>query len=363
MQLTRSGFSSRIQFRKAQLKAKRNADLSKQKEREILFANLRSGSSTPTKSRPPHRQQTQQLTADEVVANASSDVTAALRRTHQLMQTELSRSRFAQETLEQSTAALASLGEKYSDLGTLLANSKSLVGTLLSSQKSDTWYLETAFYILGTTLTWLVFRRWLYGPLWWCIWLPLKLIYTVVFWVFGIVGLLGGTNTRAVAPRENPSIRSGTFSTSISFTQRPTTSSELSSLGSTSENHEQSSAQKTLIDILSTMADSGHQKEQTRAQQTGSAQVHGSSGGAQAPPEPSAQQATRQHGAGAVSPGLPVRGDGTVLQDSDKPRNPKKRMWDENVEQAKRQQELAQKQSQVQAPEHAAAGERPKDEL
>lgn len=31
--------------------------------------------------------------------NASSDVTAALRRTHELMQAELSRSQFAQETL------------------------------------------------------------------------------------------------------------------------------------------------------------------------------------------------------------------------------------------------------------------------
>jgi protein transport protein SEC20 len=51
-----------------------------------------------------------ELSADEVLVNASSDVTAALRRTHQLMQSELSRSRFAQETLEQSTAALADLG-------------------------------------------------------------------------------------------------------------------------------------------------------------------------------------------------------------------------------------------------------------
>lgn len=35
--------------------------------------------------------------------NASSDVTAALRRTHNLMQAELSRSQFAQETLGQYT--------------------------------------------------------------------------------------------------------------------------------------------------------------------------------------------------------------------------------------------------------------------
>ena len=91
------------------------------------------------------------------------------------MQSELSRSRFAQETLEQSTAALADLGEHYTNLDTLLANSRSLLSSLVRSQKSDTWYLETAFYILVTTIIWLVFRRFLYGPLWWFVWLPLKL--------------------------------------------------------------------------------------------------------------------------------------------------------------------------------------------
>ena len=59
------------------------------------------------------------------------------------MKDELSRSRFAQETLEQTNAALQDLGEQYSDLNTLLANSKNLVSTLLKSTKSDTWYLET----------------------------------------------------------------------------------------------------------------------------------------------------------------------------------------------------------------------------
>jgi len=108
-------------------------------------------------------------------------VTAALRRTHQLMQSELSRSRFAQETLEQSTAALGDLGEKYSDLNSLLASSRTLVTTLLKSQKSDTWYLETTFYILITTLIWLVFRRWLYGPISWFIIWPLKLLFRIAF--------------------------------------------------------------------------------------------------------------------------------------------------------------------------------------
>lgn len=41
----------------------------------------------------------EKFTQNDLVTNASSDVTAALRRTHELMQAELSRSQFAQETL------------------------------------------------------------------------------------------------------------------------------------------------------------------------------------------------------------------------------------------------------------------------
>ena len=39
------------------------------------------------------------MTQDDMAADAASDVTAALRRTQMLMQQELSRSQFAQETL------------------------------------------------------------------------------------------------------------------------------------------------------------------------------------------------------------------------------------------------------------------------
>jgi protein transport protein SEC20 len=36
-----------------------------------------------------------------------------------------------------------------------------------------------------------------------------------------------------------------------------------------------------------------------------------------------------------------VRGDGTVLQESDKKRNPKKKMWEEGSEEAKQEQKKA----------------------
>ncbi|QIW95439.1 hypothetical protein AMS68_000957 [Peltaster fructicola] len=156
-------------FRRAQLNAKRASEAAKAQERQLVFASLTAvqpdaTSDDQASGRGHRRQRTQQLSKDEIVVNASSDVTAALRRTHDLLSTELSRSRFAQETFDESTEALKELGEKYNNLDTILSNSKSLLSTLLRSQKSDTWYLETAFYLLLTTLIWLVFRRVLYGP-------------------------------------------------------------------------------------------------------------------------------------------------------------------------------------------------------
>ncbi|CAG7932930.1 unnamed protein product [Penicillium olsonii] len=171
---------TRSDFRNAQLQAKRNAELAKRKEKDLLLSR-----STTSEQKQP----TEKLTQDDIVLNASNDVTSALRRTHQLMQAELSRSQFAQETLDQSTAAISSLTESYSSLDTLLSSSRSLANSLLRSQKSDTWYLETAFYILIGTISWLLFRRLLYGPLWWLVWQPLKLVARVTFATLGTVGL------------------------------------------------------------------------------------------------------------------------------------------------------------------------------
>ena len=92
-----SGISSaRSQFRKAQLQAKRNAEAAKRKERELLFAGAQEGQSTVG---PNKRRGQEKVSQDELLVNASTDVTAALRRTHQLMQSELERSQFAHDTL------------------------------------------------------------------------------------------------------------------------------------------------------------------------------------------------------------------------------------------------------------------------
>ncbi|KAJ5725807.1 uncharacterized protein N7483_007164 [Penicillium malachiteum] len=185
---------NRGDFRNAQLQAKRLSELARRKERELLLSRPKSPSERP-------RQASEKLTQDDLVLNASNDVTAALRRTHNLMQAELSRSQFAQETLEQSTAAISSLSESYTSLDSLLASSRTLANSLLRSQKSDTWYLETAFYILIGTIAWLLFRRIFYGPLWWLVWLPIQFTFRFMFMALGAIGL---TNSKSLQPSLSP---------------------------------------------------------------------------------------------------------------------------------------------------------------
>ena len=111
---------------------------------------------------------------------------------------------------EQSTAALSSLSESYSNLDTLLSSSRALVSSLLRSQKSDTWYLETAFYILIGTIIWLVFRRILYGPLWWLVWVPIKLFYQLTIAVIGVTGF-----SNSVGQLSSPTVLGSISTTAI----------------------------------------------------------------------------------------------------------------------------------------------------
>ncbi|KAJ4271853.1 Protein transport protein sec20 [Fusarium torreyae] len=183
--------SCRLSFRKARLSAKQSLALAQRRERELLLTSFSQPTSEnnslyPDDEKPtrpsrhrhyPQQQQSSLTEEDQQTVGASANVTNALRRTHDLIQAELARSEFAHETLTESSAALKQLNESYTSLDTMLASSKDLLGTLLRSQKSDTWYLQTAFYMLATTLGWLMFRRFLYGPMWWLIWLPLRLVF------------------------------------------------------------------------------------------------------------------------------------------------------------------------------------------
>jgi protein transport protein SEC20 len=341
--LTEDLKSSRSQFRKAQLTAKHNADRAKLKERELLFSNLQSGTSTPS-STYRQRKQAQGLSEGQVVAQASSDVTSALRRTHQLMQGELSRSRFAQETLEQSNAALADLGEKYSDLNTLLANSKNLVSALLKSTKSDTWYLETTFYILITTVVWLVFRRWLYGPLTWFLIYPLKIVFRIIFGVFGLV-TASSAATSSVAEPSEPSTSLIVHNSATGGPPRYTNIKQpqhyvrVGGGGRGYMHGGDPSPPDSYSQQVGRMAEQNQQPKQEEV-----------------PDHPQFREQRQEEDEGPVR-----RGDGTILKESDKPRNPKKKMWEEDVEREK--YEAAQRQQATAGGASADGETRKRDEL
>ncbi|KFG87615.1 Sec20 domain protein [Metarhizium anisopliae] len=185
-------------FRKARLAAREALAKAQKLERQLLVQSYSLPVSEPDIPQPEaeeapapapvprlqrYVQQNHQhsnLSQDERrTVGASSNVTNALRRTHDLIAAELFRSEYAHQTLTESSATLKKLDESYTTMGSMLASSKDLLGTLLRSQKSDTWYLQTAMYMLMVTGAWLLFRRLLYGPMWYLVWLPLRIVFAV----------------------------------------------------------------------------------------------------------------------------------------------------------------------------------------
>ncbi|KAK3995493.1 protein transport protein sec20 [Cladorrhinum sp. PSN332] len=167
--------------------------------RAVLFANHR---------RLNHKKNDGSSPESEII-NASSDVTLALRRTHAIIAGEVAKSAFAAQTLEESTAALKALQENYEGLNGLLTKSRDLVSTLMTTQKSDTWYLQSALKLLVVTAVWLFWRRILYGPTWWLVWLPVRTVFRTGK---GVVNFAGGSGApkatmEVVVPGEGGGLR------------------------------------------------------------------------------------------------------------------------------------------------------------
>jgi len=99
------------------------------------------------------------MSTDENIVNAAADVTSALRRTHQLMQSELSRSAFAAETLDSSSRTLQSLQNEYTVFGALLAGSRRLIQELERADKWDRWAILASLALFVSTFLWIVYRR------------------------------------------------------------------------------------------------------------------------------------------------------------------------------------------------------------
>lgn len=323
-------YSTRAQFRKAQLQAKRNAETAKRKERELLFAGIQDGDKPTSYGR---RKGQEKLSQNELLVNASGDVTAALRRTHNLMTAELQRSKFAQETLENSTKDLATLSESYNSLDTLLSSSRSLVSTLIHSQKSDTWYLENAFLILSVTIGWLLFRRLIYGPGWWLVYLPTKWLWRLsLIFVQLLVGTVSSAAGVLGAKNQSVALSQSSASISTSLAQNPTGARDIP------KRQPGQPAPSMMVGAGgygAKMQPPGHQAQPSQEpveDESLSDQVGEMAEKSKEDPKVSQEEDEEKKVVGVDS----QKEQGTVLRDrteQDGPPNPKKRMWEEPTDQ------------------------------
>jgi len=237
------------------------------------------------------------------------------------MTSELERSRFAQETLENSTKDLVTLSESYSNLDTLLSSSRSLVSSLIYSQKSDTWYLESAFFILTATIGWLVFRRLIYGPGWWLLYLPTKWLYRLTLFVFQLfIGTISASAGAIGAKNQSIALSQSSVSISTSLAQKPTGTGAIPKFPSGHVAPLIRAGGGGYGAKMPPPNEQGGQPSQ-REQKTLSDQVGEMAEESQKAPEKAAGKEEQQQG--------------TILRErtaEDGPPNPKKRMWEEPIE-------------------------------
>ena len=225
---------------------------------------------------------------------------------------------------ENSTKDLATLSESYSNLDTLLSSSRSLVSSLIYSQKSDTWYLETAFYILAATIAWLVFRRLIYGPGWWLLYLPTKLLWRLsLFFVQLLVGSLSAVAGVVGANSQSSALSQASESISTSLAQKPTGTGKIPTFR---PNHQAPSVHVGAGGQGAKMQQPEHssRKEDKSVSDQVGAMAEQSRKGEHTQPENTATGDGEQQG--------------TVLRDrrEDECPNPKKRMWEEPIDRSQK---------------------------
>lgn len=354
--VTRLGESladARKAFRAAQLAAHRNREAAQREQhRQVLASYIEeeesesehsdgedttTGNDNARQGRPHSRTRVSLPTKHtSPTTSAAADVTAALRQTHARIAGEVARSDFAAQTLAESSKALAELGDKYGgggstgaggggDIGTSLKSARTLVKGLVAAHKSDTWYLQTALYMVVVTIGWLLFRRLLYGPLWLLVWWPVRTMFGTAAW-------MGRTGSSVAAGRQS----------AISVSEAPM-ASVVTSVVTTSVPAEvyateeaRAAPSDSLVEEVGRIVDGTSVTSEAAAAATGEA--------------------------------------GSASEQADQP-NPKKRMWEEDVEAAKYEAQLQKEREEKERAEaekaeqdkgkgkEPAEGDRKKDEL
>jgi protein transport protein SEC20 len=105
---------------------------------------------------------------------AATDVTLALKRTHQLLEQELEKSTISLATLDHSSQTLRQLEQQYSGFDVLLKGSKRLIIELERADYWDRWLIYIGLTIFGLTCLWITYKRILRGPLGLMIWVGRK---------------------------------------------------------------------------------------------------------------------------------------------------------------------------------------------
>ncbi|OAA61185.1 protein transport membrane glycoprotein [Niveomyces insectorum RCEF 264] len=211
------------------------------------------------------------------------------------------------------------------------AAARGLVRGLVVAHKSDTWYLQTALYLLVATAAWLLFRRLLYGPLWLLVWWPLRTALGTAVWVGRHAGGSGSSsgNGMSLSSSSIGFVPTASLGVPTSADGAPemmvhaTPSAQAD--GSSGGNAAQGSG--SLVDAVGQIVE-GDGDGQAAAAAAGEAQAQGQGQG---------------------------QGQGNVDEAADRP-NPMKRMWEEDVEAAK----YAEQQRRAQEEQDKA---RKKDEL
>ena len=178
--------------------------------------------------------------------------------------------------------------------------------------------------MLAATIAWLVFRRFVYGPGWWLLYLPTKLLWRFgLFFVQLLVGSLSAVAGFVGAKSQSSALSQVSESISTSLAQKPTGTGKIPTFrpnhqapsvhvgaggqGAKMQQPELSSRQgdKSLSDQVGEMAEQSQKEKNTQPAETAS------QGGEQ---------------------------QGTVLRErrEDECPNPKKRMWEEPIDRSQK---------------------------
>lgn len=156
-------------LRNAQIVAehKRTERWHRQRE-ELLRPTKRrreSEESTVDDEKSPLLSQGRGLTEFNPAVAKSEDITATLRRVHQMAQGEVLKGELNIEELDSSTKTLRELEHKYSAVDVLLNGSRRLVKVLEEADKGDRRRMQLALGFLAAVMGWIIYRRVLKLPL------------------------------------------------------------------------------------------------------------------------------------------------------------------------------------------------------